>query len=106
MKHLQNAFNVVSQIKLGDKKVGDFISVEGNEITIKIQDGVIPENGVNGIQITNVLEYVKEVYESLNADFRCRENSLTITKIEEALHWQHARTQDRLKRNVEGQNKA
>jgi len=31
---------------------------------------------------------------------------LTITKIEEALHWQDARTKDRLKRNVEGQNKS
>ena len=106
MKHLERALNVVAKNKLGDKKVSDFISVEGNKLTIEIQDGVIPENGINGVQITDVLEYVKEVYESLNTDFRCRENALTITKIEEGLHWQDARTKNRVKRNVEGDNKA
>ena len=106
MKHLENALKAVAENQLGDKKVSDFISVEGNKLAIEIQDGVIPENGINGVQITDVLEYVKEVYESLNADFRCRENALTITKIEEGLHWQEARTQNRLKRKVEGQNKS
>jgi hypothetical protein len=43
--------------------------------------------------------------QSLNEAFPCRENALTITKIEEAIHWQNARTKDRLSRKVEGQNK-
>lgn len=34
--------------------------------------------------------------------FRCRENSLAITHIEEALHWLAARTADREQRGVEG----
>lgn len=34
--------------------------------------------------------------------FRCRENALAITKIEEALHWLHHRTADREGRGVEG----
>ena len=105
MKHLKDALNSVAENKLGDKKVSDFLSVKGNKLTIEIQDGVISENGINGVQITDVLEYVKEVFESLNADFRCRENALTITKIEEALHWRDARTKDRLKRKVEGKSK-
>jgi len=37
-----------------------------------------------------------------NSEFRCRENSLAITHLEEALHWLEARTKDREKRNVEG----
>lgn len=34
--------------------------------------------------------------------FRCRENSLAITHLEEALHWLKARTEDREAREVEG----
>ena len=37
-----------------------------------------------------------------NGRFRCRENSLAITKLEEALHWLQARTEDREQRGVEG----
>jgi hypothetical protein len=36
--------------------------------------------------------------------FRCRENSLAITHLEEALHWMDARTQDREERGVEGKH--
>lgn len=38
----------------------------------------------------------------LNGRFSCRENSIAITKMEEALMWLNARTQDRIKRGVEG----
>ena len=34
--------------------------------------------------------------------FRCRENALVITKLEEALHWCQHRTADRERRDVEG----
>jgi len=34
--------------------------------------------------------------------FQCRENALTITKLEEALHWCQHRTADREERGVEG----
>jgi hypothetical protein len=34
--------------------------------------------------------------------FKCRENALTITKLEEALHWCQHRTADREERGVEG----
>lgn len=34
--------------------------------------------------------------------FSCRENSLAITKLEEALHWLNARTQRRTQQGVEG----
>ena len=34
--------------------------------------------------------------------FSCRENSLAITKLEEALHWCQHRTRDREDRQVEG----
>ena len=39
-----------------------------------------------------------------NAKFPCRENALTITKLEEALMWNEARTKNRIERNVEGKD--
>jgi hypothetical protein len=40
--------------------------------------------------------------EFLNKKFPCRENSLAITNLEQALMWLEKRTKDRQKRNVEG----
>ena len=78
---------------------------DGNKVYFKIQDGPIKEVGVNGIQADDLLFFCKELFRSLNKSFPCRENALTITKIEEAIHWQEARTKDRQQRNVEGMNK-
>ena len=36
--------------------------------------------------------------------FRCRENALIITKVEEAIHWSNHRTAERERRGVEGVN--
>ena len=107
MEHLQNAYKVMeyNEINNNSNKFEDFVDLDENRVSFRIQDGPIKEVGVNGIQVTDMLEYVLEVYKSLNKAFPCRENSLTITHIEEALHWQDARTKDRLKRQVEGLNK-
>lgn len=67
-----------------------------------IQSDPIQEVGENGVQAVDILEYTKCLFEALNEANPCRENSLTITKIEEAIHWQHARTRSREKRGVEG----
>jgi len=101
MKHLEEAKETLFNVHQPQ-----FITVEGNKLTVFIQDGVIPEVGINGMQVTDLLAYVNEIYKSLNKAFPCRENALTITKIEEALHWQEARTRDRLNRKVEGQHKS
>jgi hypothetical protein len=74
-------------------------------VKFTIQSDPIGEVGVNGVQVLDILKYTKCLFESLNDAFPCRENALTITKLEEAIHWQEARTKDRLRRQVEGQNK-
>lgn len=44
-----------------------------------------------------------EFYQNANGGkFKCRENALVITKLEEALHWLDHRTVAREKRQVEG----
>lgn len=114
MRHVSKAllkFNGL--VSDADRPETKFIKIENTEdikgiapiVSFTIQSDPISEVGVNGIQATDMLEYVKCLFESLNEAFPCRENALTITKIEEALHWQEARTKDRLKRRVEGQNK-
>lgn len=75
-------------------------------IQVKWQDGNVPDNGVNGATIEDVIEVARERIAELNAKFPCRENSLAITKLEEATHWLEARTKDRIKRGVEGKEVA
>lgn len=77
-----------------------------NNINIKWQSGVVSENGVNGVQVGDVLAFTLERLKELNAEFPCRENSITITKLEEAIMWQDKRTNDRVNRGVEGKEKA
>jgi hypothetical protein len=95
-----------------NEEVTNFIHIQNEEdvkgvapiVSFTIQSDPINEVGVNGVQALDLLKYTKYLFESLNEAFPCRENSLTITKIEEAIHWQDARTKDRQKRLVEGTN--
>lgn len=112
MRHIEKALLKLRESNLS-KNYGSFIELENVEdvkgvapvVKFTIQSDPIGEVGVNGVQAFDMLEYVKCLFQSLNDAFPCRENALTITKIEEALHWQEARTKDRMNRNVEGQNK-
>ena len=75
------------------------------EIKVKLQSEPVKEVGVNGCQIDDVIFFAKEFIEGLNAMMPCRENSIAITKLEEALMWLRKRTEDREERGVEGYNK-
>lgn len=110
MRHVQAAiFKMYEQ----GNEMANYVSLEHSEdikgvapvVSFRVQSDPIKEVGVNGLQASDMLHYVKCLFESLNDAFPCRENALTITKIEEAIHWQEARTRDRLKRQVEGENK-
>lgn len=72
---------------------------------LHFQDGVVPEVGRNGMQNEEVLEVLIDRMNWLNKQFPCRENSIVITKLDEALLWLNKRTADRVKRGVEGQHK-
>lgn len=78
------------------------VNHETNTIGFKIQNGPIKENGKNGCQVVDMIAVAKHMLEELNKKFPCRENAVTITKLDEALMWQEKRTKDREKRNVEG----
>jgi len=61
-------------------------------------------DGVTNEEVLRVLihrlSYLNEKW--MDGKFRCRENSLAITKLEEALMWLERRTADRKARAVEG----
>lgn len=78
----------------------------GLGIELHFQDGPIGEQGVNGTTNEEVIQVLIDRITSLNEmqnrKFACRENSLAITKLEEALHWLNHRTAKRVARGVEG----
>lgn len=73
---------------------------------VNFQKGPIKENGVNGVANEDLLIMVKTRLEHFNqTEFRCKENSMAITKIEETLMWLRKRTLGREDRGVEGTHK-
>lgn len=73
---------------------------------VNFQEGPIKENGVNGVANEDLLGMVLCRLEGFqNSEYKCRENALAITKIEEALMWLRKRTNARVKRGVEGTSK-
>ena len=58
----------------------------------------------DGTTNEEVIEVLIDRLNNLNSKFPCRENSLAITKLEEALMWLNKRTADRVKRGVKGTN--
>jgi hypothetical protein len=70
---------------------------------VDFQEGPIKEVGVNGVMNEDLIAMVIARLEAFNnSDFRCRENSMAITKLEEALLWLRKRTMGREQRGVEG----
>jgi hypothetical protein len=72
--------------------------------TLWFQNGGLKEVGANGITDQALLAIVIDRMRSFNdGQFRCRENSIIITKLEEALLWMEKRGNDRSRRGVEGE---
>lgn len=98
----------MSFIKLNGKEIElDDVAKFSDEnslfhIEIKLQSGPISIKGIDGCQIDDVIELCKNIIEGFNKRYPCRENSLVITKLDEALLWLMKRTKDRTKRKVEG----
>lgn len=83
------------------KKAGD----EFDCLDIHFQNGPIKEAGVNGISGESLIAVVIDRLRSFQAgEFKCRENAITLTHLEDALMWLQKRTRDRLARGVEGTN--
>lgn len=83
-----------------------YVDHDVNMISFRIQQGPIKEVGKNGCQVEDIVAVAKHIIEGLNSKFPCRENSIMITKLDEAIMWSKKRTADRQARQVEGLSKA
>jgi len=81
------------------------VEVFDRGVTFTGQHGPVNEVGVNGCQIDDMVKFARLTIAAFNAKFPCRENSLAITKLEEAEMWLHRRKENREARGVEGHNK-
>lgn len=85
-----------------EETVGQEI-LEGEFGFVKFQKGPIKEFGVNGCHHEDLLNIVLDRLEAFqHSPFKCNENKIAITKIQEAIHWLNDRTNDRMKRGVVG----
>lgn len=72
-------------------------------MTVNFQRGNPTEAGFNGLTVEALLAITADRIDALNkGEFRCRENSLAITHIEEAMNWLMARSHKRIQRGVYG----
>jgi hypothetical protein len=61
------------------------------------------QKGPNGCLVETLILAAIERLEFYQASrFACRENDLAITKLQEAIHWLHHRSEERESRHVEG----
>lgn len=83
-------------------------NTSGNVDTqLKFQNGPIAEVGVNGITHEALIAILIDRLQAFqDGPYKCRENALALTKLEEAAHWLHHRTLARMQRGVEGTSAA
>ncbi len=76
-----------------------------NTADVIFQNGPIKEAGVNGVMNEDLIAIVIDRMRGFQSgDYKCRDNALALTKLEEALMWLLNRTNEREARGVEGTN--
>lgn len=89
-----------------DAAYGANLAPEMVVANIDWQCGPIQEVGINGASIEDVIDLlVARLRGFQDGPFKCRENALAITKLEEAQLWLFARTIARQRQGVEGTNR-
>jgi hypothetical protein len=82
-------------------------TVRGVGLSIDWQNGPLGRDGErippNGAFVETVIyAALQRIEHYQSGQFKCRENALAVTKLEEALHWLNARTNRREVAKVEG----
>lgn len=76
------------------------------EVTFYEKELSIGGGYIDGTTLEEMLRVSIARLQDLNSRFGCRENTIAITKMQEALMWLNERTRDRKERGVEGEYKA
>lgn len=112
VSHKINGLNEVLKIEAKDdpgpggaNHIYDITPTVGNAcgVRIEFQNGPLKEVPPNGLSNEALIAVVIDRLQCFQkGQFACRENALALTKLEEAMHWLHHRTNERVKRGVEG----
>lgn len=79
---------------------------QAGSLRLQFQNGPINEVGVNGITHEALLAILIDRLQCFqDGPYKCRENALALTKLEEAQMWLLQRTRNRMMRGVEGTHK-
>ena len=104
---MQQTFTAGNHLDDQGRPAGGFVHATGLEIAW--QNGPLREQGTdepdapNGAFVETVIAAaIQRIEHYQETQFRCRENALAITKLEEALHWLNARTARREADGTEG----
>jgi hypothetical protein len=102
---MRQGFTAINEVDDEGRPAGGWAMAEG--IQIEWQNGPLGRGEdrmePNGAFVETVIAIALQRIEFYNeGPFRCRENSLAITKLEEALLWLNARTARREDQGVEG----
>jgi len=102
---MKQDFTAVNHLDADGNPAGG--SVSGVGLSITWQNGPLGRGAdrkePNGAFVETVLAAALQRIQSYqDGKFKCRENAIAITKIEEALMWLDKRTRDREARQVEG----
>jgi hypothetical protein len=90
-------------ITLLDQDLQEDETVSREACRIIFQNGPIKDVGVNGISNESLLAIAEDrLLGFQSGEFACRENAVALTKLQECMMWLSKRTNDRLKRGVEG----
>ena len=92
-----------------DTNVGDVwknrYGKPSDHTTLLFQNGPIKEVGVNGVTHEALLAILIDRMRSFQeGPYKCRENAIALTHLEDALIWLQRRTVARIRRGVEGPN--
>ena len=98
-------FNAVNGVDEKGNPTGGTVS--GTGMVINWQDGPLGRDGdrqaPNGAFVeTGIAAALQRIHFYQDSKFKCRENAIAITKLEEAMLWLNKRTQEREARKVEG----
>jgi hypothetical protein len=105
---MRQGFVAANEVDLDGNPAGGF--VRGTGLAIDWQSGPLgrgedrkePSGAFVEDVIAAVIQRIRYYQETSEGRFRCRENALAITHLEEGLHWLDARTAEREARAVEG----
>lgn len=104
---MQQQYAAQNNVDDEGRPAGGFAS--GTGFSISWQNGPLREQGSdepaepNGAFVETIIDVARQRIEHYQeGQFRCRENALAITKLEEALHWLQHRTARRETAGTEG----